>query len=225
MSDLIRFFSIPLLAYLLGSIPFGLVFTRLSASGDIRSEGSGNIGATNVARTAGKFLGGLTLVCDIAKGAIPVWMAVGMTGGRGVLPELYVAGTAFCAFSGHLFPLFTRFRNGGKGVATAAGCFLILSPISLMVSLLFFILLVCLTERVSAGSLAASAILPLAVWKASGSEILTACAFVLAAGIFIRHRGNLVRLVTGREPALNLKVPTERPDQGHDPGGHKDRLD
>ena len=225
MTDALQYLMIPVFAYLFGSIPFGLVFTRLFAAGDIRTQGSGNIGATNVARTVGWRLGAATLFCDVAKGAVPVWLAVSIAGGRGVFPEFYLAAVALSAFSGHLFPFYTEFQHGGKGVATTAGIFFVISPPAGVVSVLVFILMVCLTERVSVGSLFAAAILPLAVWKSTQSEVLTGCALLLMAGIFCKHRANLIRLATGNEPRFGSKVHDKGPDQGNDPRGHEDRLD
>ena len=196
----ISWIGLPVFAYLLGSIPFGLILTRLFGSVDIHSAGSGNIGATNVARTAGKTLGLLTLIGDVLKGAVPVWLAVAMTGKQGIGPELYVALVAVLAFSGHLFPLYMNFKGGGKGVATAAGCFWVISPMAGTVSMLVFILLICLTSRVSVGSLAAAAALPLAVWKTTQSAIFTGCAIGVALVVFIRHKENIVRLIVGKEP-------------------------
>ena len=142
-----------------------------------------------------------TLLGDVLKGAVPVWWAVHLVG-RGPTADVYVAMVALCAFLGHLFPVYMRFRGGGKGVATAAGCFLALSPIAVFVTLLVFILFVCMTGRVSAGSLTATAFLPLAVWKAIGSVPLTMCAGVIGGWVWWRHRGNIRRLAAGTEPKV-----------------------
>ncbi len=192
---------IPPLSYALGSIPWGLVLTRMFTSVDLRKSGSGNIGATNVRRTAGTLLGVCTLVGDVLKGAAPVWWAVHLVG-RGTAADGYVALVALCAFLGHLYPVFMRFRDGGKGVATAAGCFLAVSPFAVVVALLVFILFVCITGRVSVGSLAATAFLPLAVWKAVGSVPLAVCAGVIGGWVWWRHRENLRRLAAGTEPKI-----------------------
>lgn len=192
---------IPPFAYALGSIPWGLVLTRMFTSVDLRKSGSGNIGATNVRRTAGTLLGVCTLIGDVLKGAAPVWWAVHLVG-RGTVADGYIALVALCAFLGHLYPVYMRFRDGGKGVATAAGCFLALSPLAVIVSLLVFILFVCITGRVSVGSLAATAFLPLAVWEAVGSVPLTVCAGVIGGWVWWRHRENFHRLAAGTEPKL-----------------------
>jgi acyl phosphate:glycerol-3-phosphate acyltransferase len=188
-------------AYLLGSIPWGLVLTRTFTTVDIRRSGSGNIGATNVRRVAGTPLGVLTLIGDLLKGALPVYGAV-LFSPAPPGADVYVAGVALAAFAGHLYPVYLRFRDGGKGVATALGCFLVISPVSLLISLLVFIMILCWTGRVSAGSLAAAAALPVAVWESTGSGVLTGCALIVAAGIGIRHRANIRRLLAGTEPSV-----------------------
>lgn len=200
---ILKIVFLPLIVYLIASIPFGLVLTRLFTSADIRSAGSGNIGATNVLRSAGRFWGILTLICDLLKGAAPVWLAAGLAGcTNGIWPQGYVSLVAVCAFSGHLFPVYTKFKGGGKGVATAAGCFFAISPPAGIVALLVFILFFCMTGRVSAGSLAGAAVLPLAVWKSSHSLLFAGCAVAVAIAIHIRHRENIVRLLTGKEPPM-----------------------
>ena len=199
---MIKYLVLPIFAYLLGSIPWGLILTRLFTSINIRQVGSGNIGATNVARMAGPRLGVLTLVGDILKGAFPVWLAVSMTTPNEVWGELYIALVAFAAFTGHLYPVYMKFKNGGKGVATAAGCFGVISPVSLVILILVFILFVCLSNRVSLASLAAAAVLPVAIWKATGSEVMLGCAIITSLFIYFRHVDNIKRLLTGAEPAI-----------------------
>jgi glycerol-3-phosphate acyltransferase PlsY len=196
-------YGLPLLAYLLGSIPWGLVLTRLFAIADIRRHGSGNIGATNVARVAGPALGLATLVADFLKGWAPVVLASYLD-----LPqagaEVYAAALALLAVLGHLFPVYTRLRGGGKGVATAAGGFAALAPLAVLIALVVFVLALALTRRVSAGSLAAAAALPPAVLSTTGSAVFCAGAVMAATLIFIRHAGNIRRLLTGREPPFRL---------------------
>ena len=173
---MIKYLVLPIFAYLLGSIPWGLILTRLFTSINIRQVGSGNIGATNVARMAGPGLGAVTLAGDILKGAFPVWLAVSMTTPNEVWSDLFIAIVAFAAFTGHLYPVYMKFKNGGKGVATAAGCFGVISPVALVILILVFIMVVCWSNRVSLASLAAAAVLPVAIWKATGSEVMLGCA-------------------------------------------------
>lgn len=182
-------------AYALGSIPVGLLVTRTFSSADLRRAGSGNIGATNVRRVAGNSLGVLTLIGDIGKGAFPVWLASNSG-------ELCIGLTAVCAFMGHLFPLYLRGKDGGKGVATAAGAWGMISPFGLIVALLVFVLGVCVSSRVSVGSMAGGAVLPLAIWKATGSGVLTGAALWMAVWILWRHQTNIRRLIAGTEPKL-----------------------
>lgn len=161
-----------LASYLVGAIPFGLLLGRL-AGADVRLAGSGNIGATNVGRVLGKKMGILTLVCDVGKGFLPVW------GVALLLPETTAAPTAIastlavkdlivvlCGLAtvlGHMFPVYLAFK-GGKGVATALGVFLALSPWSILISLVIFVATVAVSGYVSVGSLAASALIPLWLW-------------------------------------------------------------
>ena len=199
---MIKFFVLPVFAYLLGSIPWGIVLTRLFTSIDIRHEGSGNIGATNVFRIAGPTLGVLTLVGDMFKGAIPVWLAVVLTAPNGVWGEIYISLVALSAFSGHLYPVYMKFEKGGKGVATAAGCFAVISPMAFVVLILVFIMSVCCLNRVAVASLVTATVLPVAVWKTTGSGILTGCAVVTAILIYFRHIDNIKRLLNGTEPVI-----------------------
>jgi len=199
------YFALPVLAYLLGSVPFGIVLTRLFAAVDIRDHGSGNIGATNVSRVAGPVVGLLTLVGDILKGAIPVFLALRFVGTFNPPNQAYLAVVALAAFIGHLYPIYLRFKTGGKGVATAAGCFLVLAPYAVLLALAGFILLVWLSGRVSVGSLSAAVILPVTVWFFTGSGYLTIGAAIISALIFIRHRDNIKRLMQGTEPDFRDK--------------------
>jgi acyl phosphate:glycerol-3-phosphate acyltransferase len=199
---MIKLFVLLVFAYLLGSIPWGIVLTRLFTSVDIRREGSGNIGATNVVRIAGPTLGVLTLMGDMLKGGIPVWIAGVLTTPNSFWGEIYISLVALAAFSGHLYPLYMRFKKGGKGVATAAGCFAVISPVAFMVAILVFIICVCWLNIVAVASLAAAAVLPVAVWKATGSGVLTVCAVVTAILIYFRHTDNIKRLLKGTEPVI-----------------------
>lgn len=196
-------YGLPLLAYLLGSIPWGLILTRLFATVDIRRRGSGSIGATNVARVAGPLLGLATLGMDFFKGWAPAAVA-----GSLKLPETaaepYAVTLALLAVLGHMFPVYTRLRGGGKGVATAAGGFWALAPLAVLIATGVFGLVFTLTRRVSAGSLAAAAALPVAVFGVGGSAAYGAGAAVAAVLIFVRHADNIRRLWAGTEPIFRL---------------------
>jgi len=199
---MIKFLVLPVFAYMLGSIPWGIILTRLFTSVDIRREGSGNIGATNVGRIAGPTLGVLTLIGDMLKGAIPVWIAGVLTTPNSLWGEVYISVVSLAAFSGHLYPVYMRFKKGGKGVATAAGCFAVISPAAFVVATLVFILFVCWLNIVAVASLAAAAILPIAIWQSTGSGVLTGCAVVTAIIIYFRHKDNIKRLFKGTEPKI-----------------------
>jgi glycerol-3-phosphate acyltransferase PlsY len=186
------------LAYLLGSVPWGVVLTRLFSDVDIRAAGSGNIGAFNVFRLTGKTLGLLTLGGDLLKGAIPVLAGILWIGTSGWRGEVLICLVALSAFAGHLFPVFLRFK-GGKGVATAAGCFLVISPLTFLICLLVYVLMLCWWEYSSVGSLSAAAMLPWVLWLTTGSIPFTACALIMTAMIFVRHSGNIKRLLEGTE--------------------------
>jgi acyl phosphate:glycerol-3-phosphate acyltransferase len=195
---------IPMAAYLLGSIPFGLLVAKVFGGGDVRKAGSGNVGATNVARVAGPLAGILTLVLDAAKGSAAVWLAAHFSGE--VAGWMVLAGLA--ALIGHCFPVWLRF-HGGKGVATAAGVFLMLSPLALLGSLLLFLIVVMFSRYVSLGSIAAAAAMPLLIyflWAPHHAPplIVTFGAFAAAMLIVYKHDTNIQRLVEGREPRFSL---------------------
>lgn len=185
-------------AFCLGCVPWGVVLTRLFSDVDVRKAGSQNIGAYNVYRVAGKKLGVMTLAGDLLKGAVPVLAAVHWLEISSWKGELSVCLVALAAFSGHLFSVFLSFK-GGKGVATAAGCFLVISPLVFLVCVLVYVLVFCIWGYSSAGSLAAAAVLPGAIWLATSSVPITGCALVMALLIFARHADNIKRLLHGIE--------------------------
>lgn len=188
-------------SYLLGAIPFGLILGRL-AGVDVRAQGSGNIGATNVARTAGKSLGLLTLLLDAVKGALPpliVRFALGDALGPAG-PDLAVyAGLA--AVVGHIFPVYLKLR-GGKGVATAAGMFAAIAPLELGLGLVVFGVAYAFSKVVSVGSLLGALALLLALVLGPASFITAAAGGVVVGLIFVRHIGNIQRILAGRENRL-----------------------
>lgn len=181
-------------AYLLGSVPFGVILARAKGV-DPRKGGSGNIGATNVMRTAGKGLGALTLLCDLGKGLLPAALGKALFG-----PEMgALAGLS--AFLGHLFPLYLRFR-GGKGVATAAGLLLALSPWSLLVAVGAFLAGVGLTRIVSVGSLLGALSLPFSLYLLGNPRGMVLVGAAVTTLIFLKHLGNIRRIVQGTEHRL-----------------------
>ena len=190
------------LAYLLGSIPFGYLLVRFFRKEDIRTTGSGNIGATNVARSGAKGLGIATLLLDVLKAFLAVKIAQHVAPGDTDLAAL----TAVAAVLGHIFPVWLRF-HGGKGVASALGVFLALSWPSALSALGIFILIAVLTRYVSLASIIASASLPffLMLFEPSRSPIYISSAIFLALLIIIRHRENIARLKAGTENRFGSK--------------------
>jgi glycerol-3-phosphate acyltransferase PlsY len=195
--------SLCIFAYLIGSIPFGLVFAKIFTSQDLRKIGSGNIGATNARRAGGWRLGLATLACDVLKGAIPVLIAAAASpGNENGLKEIWMALTAISAFSGHLFPIYLKFKTGGKGVATAGGCFAVISPITLAMSLIAFIITAGISKRVSVGSLTAAATIPISIIWLNQPPAIIGCALLISIAIIIRHKDNIKRLLDGTEPKI-----------------------
>ena len=201
------FLALAALAYALGSIPTGVLVVRRVAGKDIRRLGSGNIGATNVRRTVGTEAALLVLAGDLLKGAVPVglaFLAAPLMGG-GVAGSVGVAGAVLCAFCGHLFPLYSRGRGGGKGVATALGCYAIAAPVACGVALVVFLGTVWRTRMVSAGSLAAATVLPAFAWMTGRPAAVVAVSVVTGGLIFLRHADNIRRMRRGTEAQLSKK--------------------
>ncbi len=185
-------------AYLLGSIPFGLVLTRLAGGGDIRAIGSGNIGATNVLRTGNKPLAALTLLLDAAKGAVAV-LILGLWG-----PEAAAVG-AIAVLLGHLFPVWLGFK-GGKGVATGLGVLLAyLWPVGLL-ALAVWLAVVAATRYSSLAAVAAAIAAPILAWLISGEALPVAVVIVMAVLILVRHSDNIGRLLRGEETKIRLSA-------------------
>lgn len=182
-------------AYLIGGIPFGLVVVRLMTGRDVRASGSGNIGATNVLRTAGRLAGVLTLVLDAAKGWLAVFIAWKLTGGN----VFWMSAAAFAVLAGHAFPAWLRFK-GGKAVASFLGAYLFLAPIPVLAVLLLFIFLVFWTRHLSLGSVVAAGLFPLACWMILHPDWpILASAAAAACLIIYRHADNIRRIRAGNE--------------------------
>jgi acyl phosphate:glycerol-3-phosphate acyltransferase len=190
------------IAYLLGSIPFGYLLVMAFRKQDIRSTGSGNIGATNVIRSGSKILGVLTLLLDALKGYLAVIVAQHVAAAHG-FPQVFdiPVAAAAAAVLGHIFPIWLGFR-GGKGVATALGVFLALVPIHVVFSLLaIFVVVVLLTRYISLGSIIAAAAFPfLALPQApSRTPIVIAGYILIPLLIILKHHQNIRRLLSGTE--------------------------
>ena len=180
-------------SYLLGSVPSGFIIGILSGQ-DVRTAGSGNIGATNVARVIGKKGGLLTLAADTAKGFIPVFIAQRLD-----LSVAAVAVVGAAVFLGHLFPIFLKFK-GGKGVATAFGTLLALAPVATLILLAVFGAVFCASRIVSLSSMAAAVAAPAVLWLFSYPAALIGLAGFLGVMVLLRHYANIRRLLNGTEP-------------------------
>ena len=194
-----------LAAYALGSIPFGVIFTRLFGRGDVRESGSGNIGATNVARVAGPAAGILTLVLDAGKGAAAVLLAERLTGSQAI----WMVAAAVAALIGHCFPVWLKFK-GGKGVATAAGVFGVLSPFALAAALAIFVAVVWKWRYVSLASICAAAAMPLLIyflWAPGYAPPLAVTFGTLAISLLVvyKHDANIQRLIQREEPKFSFR--------------------
>jgi acyl phosphate:glycerol-3-phosphate acyltransferase len=196
-----------LAGYLSGSIPFGFVLAKLLLGVDVRTVGSGNIGGTNVARAGGKKLGIAVVVLDAAKAIAPILFARAMLGGPfaavdGGHPrdlEMWVVAVAIAAFVGHVFPVWLRFR-GGKGVATAFGIFLVLSPLGALAGIVAYCIAYVVTRISSLGSLAGTAVTAAVTFALDGPRSPVSWAgLVLALLIVLRHWDNIRRILSGEE--------------------------
>jgi glycerol-3-phosphate acyltransferase PlsY len=192
--------SLLVLAYLIGGIPFGYLLVRWKTGQDVRAMGSGNIGATNVLRTTGRAWGVLTLVLDIAKGYLAVWLMQRATGGAAV----FVGAAAVAVLLGHAFPVYLRFK-GGKAVASFVGAALCLAPAATGVCALVFVLVVAAWRYISLGSIVSVALFPLVLWLLDRPDWPLVAATALASALVIwRHSSNIQRLRAGTENVFHL---------------------
>jgi glycerol-3-phosphate acyltransferase PlsY len=194
---------IAIFAYLLGSIPFGFLIVKARGA-DIRRIGSGNIGAANVTRTAGALAGVSTLTLDAAKGYLAGWLASRWTGGN----IRWMMMAAILAVVGHIFPLWLRFQ-GGKGVATGLGVFLPICWQAVMAAVVLWIAVVAFWRYTSLGSIVAAAALPLLVYflyapRHAPPDYVTLGTIAVSLLVLAKHRGNIERLIAGKESHLNL---------------------
>ena len=192
-------FILPLLVgYLLGSVPFGLVLTRLAGAGDIRAIGSGNIGATNVLRTGRKGLAAATLLADALKGAVAVWIFQSTS-------QEVAAVAGLAAFVGHLFPVWLKFK-GGKGVATFVGVVLALSLTGLVIFAVVWLAMAAIFRYSSLGGLTATLAVPVALWFLGDQSNFTCGVLALMTILcWIKHRANIERLLNGTEGKIGQK--------------------
>ena len=196
-------FIVVLLAYLIGSIPFGYLIVRAKMGADVRQTGSGGTGATNVSRRAGKLAGVLTLALDALKGCVAVLLAKSVVGSEWLIPAVAIA-----VIAGHIFPVWLGFR-GGKGVATGVGVFLMLVPVALLFAGVIFVAVVAFTRYVSLGSILAALLVPVFVWlqnmfvrSVADLQQMLIASSVGALLILFAHRGNIQRLLRGTESRI-----------------------
>jgi acyl phosphate:glycerol-3-phosphate acyltransferase len=195
---------IVIVAYLLGSIPFGFLIVKLTRRGDIRAQGSGNIGAANVSRQAGAGAGVATLVLDAAKGYVAVWLAARVSGAN----VRWMILSAAAAVMGHVFSVWLRF-HGGKGVATGLGVFLVICPAAVAAAFVVWILVVAFWHYSSLGSITAAAALPILVYLLYAPPhtpplALSAGTVVVSLLVLWKHRENMRRLLDGTENKLKF---------------------
>jgi acyl phosphate:glycerol-3-phosphate acyltransferase len=198
------FWLIPVVAYLLGSIPFGFLIVKARGS-DIRATGSGNIGAANVARNAGPVAGILTLILDAGKGYLAVWIA-----GRWPHADVrWIMSAALLAVIGHMFPVWLRCK-GGKGVATGLGVFLPIAPMAVLSAIVLWIVVVVFWRYSSLGSILAAVALPIFVHllyapRHAPPPAVTVGTILISILVLVKHRGNMERLMAGSEPRLRFR--------------------
>ena len=202
-------------AYLIGSLPTGYLMTRCLKKIDIRTVGSGNVGATNVFRVAGPWAGSATLLVDFLKGFFPVLILAHNF--NFTLAQLYCIGLA--AIAGHNWTIFLRFK-GGKGVATSAGVFLALLPKPLAIAVAIFLIVFLIFKTVSLGSIVAAISLPVSTWCTTRSVFSTIVTASCAALVLVMHRKNIQRLIDGTEPKISLNQ-SKGMEQGTEQGTEK----
>ena len=189
-----------ILAYLIGSVPFAFLLARRWGAADLRTLGSGNLGAANVLRASGVRAGVLVAVLDVAKGAASVALAMRISEG-----PLAPAVAGFAAVIGHIYPVWLKFK-GGKGVATACGVFSVLTPLAVPPSLAVFLLAVWLTKYISLGSILATLALPSIAYATGAPPAALVAAWATAGLIVFRHRSNVARLVGGTERRIGARA-------------------
>jgi glycerol-3-phosphate acyltransferase PlsY len=191
---------IALFGYLLGSVPTGVLLTKCFSKVDPRKMGSKNIGATNIFRTAGKALGILTLVGDVLKGMIPIGIAIQLG-----VSDLWIAIAGLSAFLGHIFPIFLGFK-GGKGVATALGLYVMISPTAVLIEFLLFAVIVWKWRYISLGSICCATTIPILIaFFRSDSQAYFILSVIIVALILYRHQSNISRLLEGTESKWKAK--------------------
>lgn len=187
-------------AYLIGGIPFGYLLVRWKTGGDVRASGSGNIGATNVLRTSGRMAGILTLLLDMAKGFLAVYLAARLSGGN----VTWMSAAALAVVAGHIFSPYLGFK-GGKGVATFVGAFFFLTPVPLIAITVIFIGFVWYSRHISLGSIMGAITFPFGVWLIEHPPVaVVTAALVSSVLVLYRHKENMFRLRAGTESTFHF---------------------
>ena len=196
------------IAYLLGSIPFGYILVRIFRKEDIRTTGSGNIGATNVVRSGAKGLGILTLLLDLLKAFAAVKIAQHFAPGTPGFPSDLAVLAGVAAVLGHVFPIWLRFK-GGKGVASALGVFIAIAPLAALCALGVFIVVFALTRYVSLASILAAVMMPVfcLLWMPDRSPVFVGGVIFLSLLVIAKHHANIARLMQGKESRFGSKKP------------------
>ena len=188
------------IAYLLGDIPFGYLLVRFTTGRDVRASGSGNIGATNVLRTTGRAAGVATLLLDMGKGYLAVWLESRLTGGNAE----WMSAAALAVMIGHSYPVFLRCR-GGKAMAAFVGAWRCVAPLPLAAVLVVFVVMVAWTRHISLGSIVGAGTFPLAVWLIEHPPATVVAAAILSGALIVyRHRENIARLRAGTESLFSF---------------------
>jgi len=198
MDIFIKGILLAVLAYFIGSISTGVILSYYLGQKNLQKEGSGNIGATNVTRLLGKKWGLLTLVGDMVKGMIPIWLGQWVLEAESEQFFLTLSVIALSAFLGHLFPVYLHFK-GGKGVATALGIFILLGPEALLVAIPLFVLVVLWGKYISLGSISAVLSVPISLILLNYNIYVVLLSFIMAAAIILKHKENIRRLLKGEE--------------------------
>lgn len=203
-----------LIAYLLGAVPFGLLIARTYGVPDLRNVGSGNIGATNVYRAAGLRASLWVYILDVSKGALAVFIATRIANDV-IGHELFLVLVAIATVLGHVFPVYLGFR-GGKGVATALGCLLVIMPVETLIALAAFLVIVLPTRLISLGSIVAALVLPIVLlierfaMSYAVSDVYLILALVMSLIVMLTHTGNIKRLLTGQEQRIGPESSKEK---------------
>jgi acyl phosphate:glycerol-3-phosphate acyltransferase len=187
-----------ILAYLIGSISTGVVLSKIFGKVNLQEEGSKNIGATNVSRLMGKKWGVVTLIGDMLKGMIPIWIGQWFFNGESETAIFFICLMALAAFLGHIFPIYLGFK-GGKGVATAFGIFILIGPKALLIALPLFIAVVYFGKYVSLGSMVAAGVFPMLLILFNYNIYPVLLSLIIATAVIFKHKENIFRLIKGEE--------------------------